>query len=199
MSASRAEIFEKLQRIGKSQMHCYVGTFVSYNKDNSTITVELPSGLKIPGVRLKGSVNRAKGYYNIQIPREKSTVLIGLIGDKAEAGEYYLIMCDEIETIEIKADKTKFVLDKTGVSFENHTSAKFKQKANGKYFIKSTSFNLYDVMEELISELRNGSVQVLGNAGPNPLTVTYAKFNTATNIKLESVWAKLSDILTNQE
>lgn len=197
--SSRAEIFEKLQKLGKGDIHCQVATFVSYEKDTFTITVQLPSGLKIPGVRLKASVNKVKNYYNIQVPRAKSTVLIGLIGDKKEAGEYYLIMADEIETFEIKANKTKVIIDNTGVSFEGDLGAKFKQKANGRYYISSQMFNLYDVMEELIDELRSANMVVTGTAGPYPLAVTTAKLNPAANLALESVWAKLGQILTNQE
>jgi hypothetical protein len=197
--STRAEIWEKLQSLNKQSIQCLVATFVSYEKATASITVQLPNGLKIPGVRLKAAVNKTTAYYSIMVPREKSTVLIGQVGSTAEAGEYYLVMCDEFETVTLKADKVIVTIDKTGVMMQSGNAAKFKMKANGRYYIANDSYNLHTLMGELIDEIKAIKILVAGSAGPYPLTVTTAQVSSPSSLKFETVWAKLGNLLTDQE
>jgi hypothetical protein len=191
--ASRAEILDKLKKLGKSDVTCLVATFVSYEKATSSITVALSNGLKIPGVRLKASTDKKVDYYTIQVPRAKSTVLIGQIGDTAEAGEYYLIMCDEVEKTETKMDGIKTVMDKTGVVVTVNQS-RFEIADNGKFGIKVSTFVFADLIKEMFDAVKGLNMLIIGTAGANPLTVTTAKPNPASVIELETVYQKMKSM-----
>jgi hypothetical protein len=197
---SHSEIFQKLKSLHKQDVQCMVATFVSYEKATSTITVQLPNGLKIPGIRLKASVDKKVDYYSIIVPRAKSTVLIGQIGSSAEAGEYYLISCDEFEKVEMKADKMMFKVDKNGVELNyNAGMSTVKLDKDGKLLIEKGAFNLHDVLKELLDSLKSMKVLVIGTAGQIPLTITQAGTHPSSISDFATVWAKLDDILTNGE
>lgn len=185
--ATREEIFNKLRALGKTSATCLVGTFEKYDKDSQTITVQLANGLKIPGVRLKAAANKKKDYYAISVPREKSTVLIVQIGDKSEAGEYYLLASDEIETMEVKADKAKLTIDKTGILMVKGQT-KFKLNKDGKIYLANNTANLYDAIERVINTVKTMSITIIGTAGANPITVTSAKPSISDVTLLEYAW-----------
>lgn len=178
--ATHEEIFDKLKRLNKSAMACQVATMQTYEKATNTITVMIGNGLKIPGVRLKAATDAKVAYYEIKIPKAKSTVLIGLIGDKPEAGEYYLIMCDEVETKEFKMNSMKLRADKNGIFAINGTS------------------NLGQLLQDLIDEVKGLNILVVGTAGANPLTVTSAKPNPANIANLTQIAAKIKQVIVTE-
>lgn len=180
--ATHEEIYNKFKSLFKGDVQCTVATFVSYEKATHTITVQLNNGLKIPGVRLKAAANKSVDFYSIMIPKAKTTVLITQIGQSAEAGEFYMIACDEFDTIEVKADKTKYVI-----------------KKDGKLYIGNAVNNLSDVLKDLVDEIKNLNILVVGTAGANPLTVTSAKPNAAAVIQLNAIGNKLNTLLSNSD
>ena len=200
MNITHGELYQKLKDMNKGEVQCQIATFVSLEKATSSITVQLPSGLKIPGIRLKASVDKKVDYYSIIVPRAKSTVLIGQIGSSAEAGEYYLISCDEFEKVEMKADKMMFKVDKNGVELNyNAGMSTVKLNKDGKLLIEKGAFNLHDVLKELVDALKSMKVIVVGTAGQIPLTITQAGTHPSSILDFTTVWAKLDDILTNGE
>lgn len=196
--ATREEIYSKLRGLSGGNIQCQVATFISFEKATHTITVQLNNGLKIPGVRLKAAANKSVNYYSIMVPREKTTVLITQVGSSPEAGEYYMLTCDEFETLEVKADKTEMIIDKTGILLRQD-KAKMKLNASGKLYLGNETDNLFDVVKELVDEMKNLNILVVGSAGANPLTVTSAKPNPASVTAITLVWEKLSSLLTKSE
>lgn len=192
--STHAEIFNKLKELSKSSASCLVATFVSYQKDTHTITVELPNGLKIPGVRLKAAANKNTGYYMIMIPRAKSTVLITQVGASAEAGEYYLLSTDEWETLELVRDQSKVVIDKTGILLSQDKS-EFKIKTDGKLYFNNDGHNLYSLINNMIQMIKGINIQITGTAGSYPLVVTAAVVNQTSKQSFDNLWENFQEIL----
>ena len=192
--STHAEIFNKLKELGKSSANCLVATFVSYQKDTHTITVELPNGLKIPGVRLKAAANKNTAYYIIMIPRAKSTVLITQVGASAEAGEYYLLSTDEWETLELVRDQSKIVIDKTGILLSQDKS-EFKIRTDGKLYFNNDGQNLYTLINNMIQMIKGINIQITGTAGSYPLTVTSAIVNQTSKQSFDNLWENFKGIL----
>jgi hypothetical protein len=180
--ATHEEIYQKLSALGKGKVQCIVATMVSYEKATHTITVQLNNGLKLPGVRLKAAANKSVKFYSIVIPKAKTTVLITQVGETAEAGEYYMLACDEHESIEIKTEPVKYVI-----------------KKDGKLYIGNAVNNLSDVLKDLVDAVKDLNILVVGTAGANPLTVTSAKPNPAAVASLTLVSNKLETLLSNKD
>lgn len=177
---THSDVFKKLKNLSSTVVQCQVATFVSYEKASQTIIVSLANGLKLPGVRLKAAVNKNISDYFVQIPKAKSTVLIGQIGASAEAGEYYLIMADQTESIEFKADAFSFKVNKTGL------------------VVEKTTENLGKVLKDLIDEIKGLNILVIGTAGANPLTVTSAKPNPVNVTNLTLIAQRLEGLIPSE-
>ena len=64
--------------------------------ETHTVDVEPVNEVAIPGARLKAAVNSVKDGI-VEIPKEGSSVLVGLIGNDSD--ELYVVKCDEVETV----------------------------------------------------------------------------------------------------
>lgn len=113
---TREEIFQKLQGLNKKEITCQVATVKSIDTKKKTCTVILQDGLELPDVRLKAAVDlkESEEYYYV-IPRPKSTVLIALVGGEPTAGEYYVIAVNEIDSLQLKIDKTELFVAKNKI------------------------------------------------------------------------------------
>ncbi len=109
-----SEILSKLKGLNSTIVPCFPATVKSIDTE-STCTVIMADGLEMPGVRLKAS-NDDKKEFLVCKPREKSYVLIGLIGDEECAGEYYVAACDEIDEVVMKIKDLELLATKDGVS-----------------------------------------------------------------------------------
>lgn len=110
------EILQKFRRvISQPALPVYIATVKDVQGFMATVT--FPDGFELSGVRLKAAIDES-GEYVIIKPKKKSTVLLGCLSQSESDGQFYIVACNEVESITGVIDKTKFTIDKTIISAE---------------------------------------------------------------------------------
>ncbi|MEA5461549.1 hypothetical protein VB796_20955 [Arcicella sp. LKC2W] len=110
------ELLQKFRRvISQPALPVYIATVEDVQGFVATVT--FPDGFELSGVRLKAAIDEA-GEYVVVKPKLKSTVLLGCLSQSESDGQFYIVACNEVESIVGVIDKTKFSIDKMAVSVQ---------------------------------------------------------------------------------
>lgn len=120
------ELLQKFKRVmSQPALPVYIATITDVQ--GFVCNVKFPDGFELSGVRLKAAIDEA-GEYVVVKPKLQSTVLLGSLSQTESDGQFYVVACNEVESIVGVIDMTKFSIDKTAVSVE----------------VKESSFSLKD-------------------------------------------------------
>ncbi|WP_107039971.1 hypothetical protein [Brumimicrobium mesophilum] len=114
--------------------------------DSETCTIKLSSGLKIPDVRLRATVDGSTDFLKL-IPKIGSKALV--LSITGELDDLVMIKCDETEKIEYSQDGLIISIDST----------------DKKISIKNDTTSLHDIFDKLSALITN--LKVNTPAGPS--------------------------------
>jgi hypothetical protein len=112
---TESELLNKMIRVLRQpSLPVYIGSVKSI-ESNKTCTVIFPDKFELTGVRLKAAIDEKEEFVYV-IPKVGSSVLLGSLSNIESDGEFYVIACNEVASLQGVIDKTKFLIDKTQVS-----------------------------------------------------------------------------------
>ncbi len=120
--------------------------------------------LELDDVLFTATEENENGF--ILIPKKKTNVLVGLIGD--DENSLYLVAIDEIDQVKIKIGDQTFIIDSNGLNLE---------MTSGKLTLKNGASDLKDLLLDIVSMVKQITVSTgVGPSGtPLPPTLTQAQ------------------------
>lgn len=128
-------------------------------KENSCDVQLISNDLVLTDVLFSATDKEEGGF--ILIPKEKTSVLVGTIGD--DENSLYLVSMDEIESVQIVIDKETFTMDKDGFRAILTT---------GKFTVKNQASDAKEILLDILSAVQNLTVSTPNGPSGTPLPPT---------------------------